>query len=183
MTNAELINYINDAYHLDIDKIIFNVDKDDHRKISIYYKYQKYPSEVSIDYNNIKYTQASPKLVVVDAVNKDNKIKMLQWAFNRFWIWLKRIDSLYDSLILGNNCNVTWDIEEFKWLLKNGYMIQKYNLMNKFEFTPNLNSIIDLYNKDVKDKLYNGLYIDCKIEKFMMKSKEEVCKNTDLIRF
>ena len=36
MTNAELINYINDTYHLDIDKIIFNVDKNDHRKISIY---------------------------------------------------------------------------------------------------------------------------------------------------
>jgi hypothetical protein len=183
MTNAELINYINDTYHLDIDKIIFNVDKNDHRKISVYYKYQKYPSEVSIDYNNIKYAQASPRFVVVDAVNKEAKLKMLQWMFNRFWIWLKRIDSLYDSLILGTDNDVPWDIEEFEWLLKNGYMIQKYNLMDQFDFSVNLNNIIDLYNKDIKDKLYKGLHIDCEIDNFLMKTKEELYKNTDLIRF
>ena len=183
MKNAELINYIKNTYHLDIDKIIFNADEYDNRKITIYYKHQEHPSELSIDYNDIKYTQASPKLVVVDVIDKDTKMKILQWMFNRFWIWLKRIDSLYDSLILGTNNDVPWDIKEFEWLLKNGYMIQKYNLMDQFDFSVNLNNIIELYNKDVKDKLYKGLYIDCEIDNFLMKTKEELYKNTDLIRF
>ena len=184
MTNADLIKKIDSLFHLDIDKIVFNKNsKDDRRRISIYYKYQKYPSEVSIDYNRVLHTQAPPRFVVVDAVNKEAKLKMLQWIFCRFWIWLKRIDSLYNSLVLGDDNFVQWDIEEFEWLLKNAYMIQKYNEMDNFDFTINLNDVIQSYNKDVKDKLYDGINIDCEIDNFMMKPKEEVYKNTDLIIF
>lgn len=174
MNKEQVIEQINNLSYLkdnniEVAKISIKGNKSGgNRQIWVYFKNQKYPCGVFIDYRFSKYTQSEPAFVIgVDEKDKDYwtfeiREKLCHWVFCRFWIYLKRIDSMYDSYVNGNwpknswmNHLDKWEIPIFTGLIYDGWCIQKHNLNHLLEM-PSLKDMYDWYNDDVNDNLYKN---------------------------
>ena len=173
MNLEQVINQINNLSYIkdnniEVTKIRFLGNKNgSNRQIWIYFKKQKYPCGVWIDYRFGKYTQSEPSFVIgVGENDKDYwtfeiREKLCHWIFTRFWIWLKKVDSMYDEYVMGNwpknsYCNnIKWELPIFTGLIHDGWCIQKYCLKHLLEM-PSLKDMYEWYNDDVTDNLYKN---------------------------
>lgn len=172
MNLEQLINQINNLSYLkdnniEVAKIRFLGNKNgSNRQIWVYFKKQKYPCGVYISGQFSKYTQSEPLFVTgVDIKDKDGwtenvRIELCHWLFCRFWIWLKKIDLMYDQFVMGHwpknlYCNITWELPIFTGLIHDGWCIQKYCLKHLLEM-PSLKDMYDWYNGDVTNNLYKN---------------------------
>ena len=161
MTKIELINEMNSfEYMLETNNIVDNVifdESDGMRRIWVFFKNQKYPCFTSTKIADDSHTLPLFNIGVVESEKYDEIIeirkKICQWLFCRFWIWLKKIDKLYDNLVV--NGNVTFSDNEFFDLIDMGWCIQYYELKEKFELCYKPNEMFLFYNNDIDDDLYN----------------------------
>ena len=171
MNLEQVINQINNLSYLkdnniEVAKIRFLGNKNgSNRQIWVYFKKQKYPCGVYVSKFST-YTQSEPSFVIgVDEKDKDgwtenDRTELCHWLFCRFWIWLKKIDLMYDQFVMGHwpknsYCNITWELPIFTGLIHDGWCIQKYCLKHLLEMPP-LKDMYDWYNDDVKDNLYKN---------------------------
>lgn len=171
MNLEQVINQINNLSYLkdnniEVAKIRFLGNKNgSNRQIWVYFKKQKYPCGVYISQFST-YTQSEPSFVIgVDENDKDCwtenvRIELCHWLFCRFWIWLKKVDLIYDTFVMGHwpknsYCNVKWELPIFTGLIHDGWCIQKYCLKHLLEMPP-LKDMYDWYNGDVTDNLYKN---------------------------
>lgn len=177
MTYDNLINNTNELSfmkenNLVINKIKFEGKKDgSNRRITIYFNKHKWPCWVGVDYQFSKMTQAGP--VYCTGIGPDDKdywsydirVKLLKYMYERFWVWLKRIDLLYDVMVLGHTKNKydifrtnPWSPEIFAGLIDDGfdihYWVYKDNLYKYWDFFEGPKNHIINYNEDVDDNLY-----------------------------
>jgi len=171
MNLEQVINQINNLSYLkdnniEVAKIRFLGNKNgSNRQIWVYFKKQKYPCGVYVSKFST-YTQSEPSFVIgVDEKDKDgwtenDRTELCHWLFCRFWIWLKKIDLMYDQFVMGHwpknsYCNITWELPIFTGLIHDGWCIQKYCLKHLLEMPP-LKDMYDWYNGDVTDNLYKN---------------------------
>lgn len=172
MNKEKVIEQINNLSYLkdnniEVAKISIKGNKSGgNRQIWVYFKKQKYPCGVWIDYRLSKYTQSEPSFVIgVGEKDKDYwtyeiRVKLCHWLFCRFWIWLKKVDLMYDQFVMGHwpknsYCNITWELPIFTGLIHDGWCIQKYCLKHLLEMPP-LKDMYDWYNNDVTNDLYKN---------------------------
>ena len=194
MTQNQLIEQINNLSfmqeaNMKAKKVKFFGTKDGrNRQVWVYFEKQKYPCGVWVDYRFSKYTQSSPSFVIgISEEDKDYwsakvREELCHWIFNRFWIYLKNIDSMYDSYVNGNwsknsFCkNIKWELPIFTRLIHDGWSIQKYYLKHLLELVP-LKDMYEWYNDDVKDNLYKNFgYIEYWNETYKELTTEEEFK-------
>ena len=194
MTKEQVIEQINNLSfmqeaNMKAKKVKFFGTKDGrNRQVWVYFEKQKYPCGVWVDYRFSKYTQSSPSFVIgISEEDKDYwsakvREELCHWIFNRFWIYLKNIDSMYDSYVNGNwsknsFCkNIKWELPIFTRLIHDGWSIQKYYLKHLLELVP-LKDMYEWYNDDVKDNLYKNFgYIEYWNETYKELTTEEEFK-------
>lgn len=171
MNLEQVINQINNLSYLkdnniEVAKIRFLGNKHgSNRQIWVYFKKQKYPCGVYMSQFST-YTQSEPSFVIgVDEKDKDGwtenvRTELCHWLFCRFWIWLKKVDLMYDQFVMGHwpkdsYCNITWELPIFTGLIHDGWCIQKYCLKHLLEMPP-LKDMYDWYNDDVTNNLYKN---------------------------
>ena len=174
MTNEQVIEQINNLHfikeaNIKVKKVKFWGNKNgENRQVWVYFEKQKYPCGSYALGKFMKYGQLEPTFVLGVAQNdkdywsRDIRRKLCHWLFCRFWIWIKRVDIMYDSYVNGNwdkkslmRYEDRWDIPIFTGLVHDGWSIQKYNLKHLLEL-PSLKDLYDWYNDDVKDNLYKN---------------------------
>lgn len=144
--------------------------KGGNRHIWAWIEKQEYACGVFIS-SRSTYTQSNPTFIIgVGPGDKDYwsakvREELCHWLFCRFWIYLKRLDSMYDMYVNGNwpknsYCTIKWDLSIFTGLVHDGWCIQKYNLKHLLKMPP-LKDMYEWYNDDVKDNLYKNFgYIE-----------------------
>ena len=174
MTYESLINQINNLpfikeSNIKVNKVRFDGNKQGrNRVVWVYFEKQKYSCGVRVTGREYKYTQLEPTFVLgVGPEDKDywsSKVReeLCHWLFCRFWVYLKRIDKMYDNYVNGNwpknswSCySDRWEIPIFTGLVHDGWSIQKNTIKHLLELPP-LKDMYDWYNDDVKDNLYNN---------------------------
>lgn len=174
MTYKALIEQINNLpfikeANVTVKKVRFDGNKEgNHRFIWVYFNKQKYACGVAIIGNYFTYTQTGPTFVSgvaetdKDYWTEDIRRQLCHWLFCRFWIWIKRVDMMYDSYVNGNwgknslmRYEDRWDIPIFTGLVHDGWSIQKHTISHLLELPP-LKDMYDWYNDDVKNNLYKN---------------------------
>jgi hypothetical protein len=173
INQIENLSFIKNA-NINVKKVKFHGDKNGkNRQVWVYFEKQKYPCGVWVDHRSSKYTQSSPSFVIgISEEDKDywsakTREELCHWIFNRFWIYLKNIDSMYDAYVNGNwpknslmKYTDKWNVPIFTGLIHDGWSIQKYYIKHLLELVP-LKQMYDWYNDDVKDNLYKNFgYIE-----------------------
>lgn len=196
MTKEQVIEQINNLpfikdANITVNRIKFDSNKEgNHRFIWVYFNKQKYACGVVIIGKYFKYTQTEPTFVPgvgendKDYWSEEVRRKLCHWLFCRFWIWIKRVDMMYDSYVNGNwgkNSLMTtedkWELPIFTGLIHDGWSIQKHLLKHLFKL-PNLKDMYDWYNDDVKDNLYKNFgYIEYGNETYKELTTEEEFKS------
>lgn len=195
MTYEALIEQINNLHfikesNIKVKKVKFWGNKNgENRQVWVYFEKEKYPCGSYALGQFMKYTQLEPTFVLGVAENDkdywsgDIRRKLCHWLFCRFWIWIKRVDIMYDSYVNGNWSKKSlmkyedrWDVPIFTDLVHDGWSIQKYNLKHLLELPP-LKDMYDWYNDDIKDNLYKNFgYIEYGNETYKELTTEEEFK-------
>ena len=147
---------------IEVSKLTFNGNrKAENRRVNVYFTKQKYSCSAGIWNKMGEFNQLLPVFFPgVDKTDKtfDIRVKMCHWLFMRFYIWLKRIDLRYDSLVNTDEEYFKWEPEIFAGLLDESYAKQywqDHNLFNKgIQMEKNPEKLIKYYNEDSKNKLY-----------------------------
>jgi len=171
MTKEQVIEQINNLpfmkeANMKVKKLRIDGNKNGgNRHIWAWIEKQKWACGVFIS-SRSTYTQSNPTFIV--GVGPDYKDywsvkvreELCHWMFCRFWIYLKKIDLMYDQFVMGHwpknsYCNIKWNLPIFTGLIHDGWCIQKYNLKHLLEIPP-LKDMYDWYNNDVTDNLYKN---------------------------
>ncbi len=194
MTKEQVIEQINNLpfmkeSNMKAKKLRINGNKNGcNRQIWVYFEKQKWPCGVFISSRSI-YTQSNPTFIVgVGPEDKDYwsvkaREELCYWLFCRFWIYLKKIDLMYDMYVNGNwpknSCMTNldkWDLPIFTGLVHDGWCIQKYNIKHLLKMPP-LKDMYEWYNDDVTDNLYKNFgYINYYNDKYKELTTEEEFK-------
>ena len=192
MTNKEVIDWLNSYQQLkdaniEIEKIRFYAKKDGTgRRIEVWAKGSKRKFEVSIcDSAYTKLGVSMPLycrgLLETDKEywQNDIRIKILHVMFWRFWPWLKQADFVYNKIVK----EYTWEPLMFsEKILDVVFMRQYYGSEANIEkdmFDKPLEELIELFNKDVEDGLYENLCNKIEYPKhdFKWKTTEELLED------
>jgi len=196
MTYKSLINQINNLpfikeVNIKVKRVNFDCNKKGkNRFVWVYFEKQKYPCVASVIGRKFKYRQFEPTFVAgvssddKDFWSVDVRIKLCHWLYNRFWIWLKFVDKMYDSYVNGNWCKNSlltyddrWEVPVFTGLIHDGWSIQKHAIKHIMELSP-LKDMYEWYNYDVKDNLYNNFgHIEYSNETYKELTTEEEFKS------
>lgn len=192
MNKEQVIEQINNLSYLkdnniEVAKISIKGNKSGgNRQIWVYFKKQKYACGVFIS-SRSTYTQSHPTFIIgVGPGDKDYwsakvREELCHWLFCRFWIYLKKIDLMYDLFVMGHwpknsYCTNKWNLQIFTGLIHDGWSIQKYCLKHLLEMPP-LKDMYDWYNSDVTDNLYKNFgYINYYNDNYKELTTEEEFK-------